>query len=48
VGLTTWETVYIVHKGANDGYARREGTEVLEADNKTAPLSSRSEDTFSG
>jgi hypothetical protein len=38
VGLTTWETVYLVHKGANYGYGRREGTELLKADNKTAPL----------
>jgi hypothetical protein len=38
VGLRTWETVYIVHKGANYGYARREGTELLKPDNTTAPL----------
>ncbi len=38
VGLTTWETVYIVHRGGNHGYGQREGTEVLKADNKTAPL----------
>src|SRR3989442_386810 len=40
VGLHTWETVYIVHKGANYGYSLREGTELLQADNKTAPLPS--------
>jgi hypothetical protein len=38
VGLHTWETVYIVHKGANYGYALREGTELLKGDNTTAPL----------
>lgn len=38
VGLRTWETVYIVHKGANYGYALREGTEVLKPDNMTGPL----------
>jgi len=40
VGLHTWETVYIVRKGANYGYARREGTELLKADNTTGPLPS--------
>jgi Glucose / Sorbosone dehydrogenase len=38
VGLHTWETVYVVHKGANYGYSLREGNELLQADNKTAPL----------
>ncbi|MGH9385497.1 MAG: PQQ-dependent sugar dehydrogenase [Vicinamibacterales bacterium] len=38
VGLTTWETVYLVHKGANYGYAQREGTEILKPDNTTGPL----------
>jgi hypothetical protein len=38
VGLRTWETVYIVHKGANYGYSLREGNELLQNDNKTAPL----------
>jgi hypothetical protein len=38
VGLHTWETVYIVHKGANYGYGEREGNELLKADNTTAPL----------
>jgi hypothetical protein len=38
VGLHTWETVYIVHKGANYGYSRREGNELLKDDNTTAPL----------
>jgi Glucose / Sorbosone dehydrogenase len=38
VGLHTWETVYIVHKGANYGYGQREGNELLRPDNTTAPL----------
>jgi hypothetical protein len=38
VGLHTWETVYLVHKGGNYGYARREGNELLKPDNNTAPL----------
>ena len=31
VGLHTWETVNIVHKGANYGYSQREGNETLQA-----------------
>src|SRR6267378_2296210 len=38
VGLHTWETVYLVHKGGNYGYARREGNELLKPDNTTGPL----------
>jgi hypothetical protein len=38
VGLRTWETVYIVRKGVNYGYAQREGNELLRSDNTTAPL----------
>jgi hypothetical protein len=38
VGLQTWETVYLVRKGGNYGYARREGTQVLNPDNTTSPL----------
>jgi hypothetical protein len=38
IGLHTWETVNIIHKGANYGYSLREGTEVLGRDNKTTPL----------
>ena len=38
VGLHTWEAAYIVHKGGNYGYALREGTELLNGDNTTAPL----------
>ena len=38
VGLRTWETVNIVHKGANYGYSQREGNELLKPDNTTGPL----------
>jgi hypothetical protein len=38
IGLHTWETVNIVHKGANYGYSQREGNEALKLDNTTAPL----------
>jgi Glucose / Sorbosone dehydrogenase len=38
VGLHTWETVYIIHKGTNYGYGRREGNELLKDDNTTGPL----------
>jgi len=38
IGLATWETVDIVHKGANYGYSEREGNERLKANNKTEPL----------
>jgi uncharacterized Ntn-hydrolase superfamily protein len=38
IGLRTWETVNIVHRGANYGYSLREGNELLQADNKTAAL----------
>jgi hypothetical protein len=34
IGLHTWETVNIVHKGANYGYSLREGNETLKADNQ--------------
>ena len=38
VGLHTWETVYLVQRGANYGYGHREGNELLKADNTTGPL----------
>lgn len=38
IGLRTWETVVIVHKGANYGYSRREGNQVLESTNKLSDL----------
>jgi len=33
IGLRTWETVILVHKGANYGYSLREGPQQLNADN---------------
>jgi hypothetical protein len=39
IGLYTWETINIVHKGANYGYSRREGNQSLKPDNHTEPLS---------
>ncbi|HEY2015792.1 MAG TPA: PQQ-dependent sugar dehydrogenase [Bryobacteraceae bacterium] len=33
IGLRTWETVDIIHKGANYGYSLREGPQQLHADN---------------
>jgi len=38
IGLNTWETVDIIHKGANYGYSLREGNQKLETTNKTADL----------
>lgn len=38
VGLRTWETVDIIHKGANYGYSLREGNELLRSDNTIGPL----------
>lgn len=38
VGMSTWETVYLVRKGGNYGYAQREGNERFNSDNTTAPL----------
>jgi hypothetical protein len=38
IGLNTWETVVIIHKGANYGYSLREGNQKLETTNKTADL----------
>ncbi len=38
VGLRTWETIDIVRKGANYGYAQREGNQLLQPDNVIAEL----------
>jgi hypothetical protein len=38
IGLHTWETVNIVHKGANYGYSRREGNQALQTSNQVGPL----------
>ncbi len=38
IGLHTWETVDIIHKGANYGYSLREGNERLKLDNTTEAL----------
>jgi len=38
VGLHTWETVVIIHKGANYGYSEREGLQRLLPDNRLTSL----------
>ncbi len=38
IGLYTWETVVIIHKGANYGYSLREGNQKLEKTNLTSAL----------
>jgi glucose/sorbosone dehydrogenase len=38
IGLRTWETVNVIHRGSNYGYSLREGTEMLQLDNKTTAL----------
>jgi hypothetical protein len=39
IGLLTWETVVLIHKGANYGYSEREGNQqVIAATNRTGPL----------
>jgi Glucose / Sorbosone dehydrogenase/Cytochrome c len=38
IGLVTWETVVIVHKGANYGYPLREGTNMMSSTNGIGPI----------
>ncbi len=38
VGLHTWESVFIIQRGANYGYSLREGNQRLMLDNSLAPL----------
>jgi glucose/arabinose dehydrogenase len=38
IGLSTWETVDIIHKGANYGYSLREGPQQLNSDNSLSSL----------
>ena len=38
IGLYTWETVNIVHAGANYGYSQREGNQTLKPNNQIGPL----------
>jgi hypothetical protein len=43
IGLRTWETVVIIHKGGNYGYSQREGTETLLPDNTRRAVSGTDE-----
>ncbi len=38
IGLVTWETVVVVHKGANYGYPLREGTSSMSSTNGIGPI----------
>ena len=38
IGLSSWETVDVVHKGANYGYPLREGTQSMSPENGMGPL----------
>ena len=38
IGLATWETIDVIHKGANYGYPLREGTQSMSPANGMAPL----------
>jgi mono/diheme cytochrome c family protein len=38
IGLGTWETVEVIHKGANYGYPLREGTQSMSPENGMGPL----------
>ena len=41
IGLSTWETVDVIHKGANYGYPLREGTQSMSPANGMGPLPER-------
>jgi glucose/arabinose dehydrogenase len=38
IGLVTWETVVVIHKGANYGYSLREGTSSMSSTNDMGPI----------
>ncbi len=38
IGLATWETVVVIHKGANYGYPLREGTQSMSSANGMGPI----------
>jgi mono/diheme cytochrome c family protein/glucose/arabinose dehydrogenase len=38
IGLVTWETVVVIHKGANYGYPLREGTNSMSSTNGISPI----------
>lgn len=38
IGLVTWETVQVIHKGGNYGYPLREGTQSMSPTNGMGPL----------
>jgi mono/diheme cytochrome c family protein len=38
IGLVTWETVVVIHKGANYGYPLREGTSSMSSTNGMGPI----------
>lgn len=38
IGLVTWETIQVIHKGANYGYPLREGTQSMSPTNGMGPL----------
>jgi mono/diheme cytochrome c family protein len=38
IGLVTWETVVVIHKGANYGYPLREGTQSMSSTNGMGPV----------
>ena len=44
IGLVTWETVVVIHKGANYGYPLREGTQSMSSTNGMGPDTRRRHD----